>query len=414
ENKQNTNLLNVPQHSNEANKPEDNLNCEKKEDEKKVEKKEVEKKEVEVEVERGDEKGFENEFEESEFEDNINKHAFFKNKKQYETFIMFNDINVGKDNINLFMSMNISSYNKSCRKQNEAYNLYLKNEEGNKIENVNTSNIQNDNPVILYNYLTSEKCDLINDKINGQILEKFIGKKIESNENINTSENEIIKNNMLRSLLSINSKEEIKKIIENKIFGKNNENKKIVFSVVKQIDDAKFLYILKIILKEQNINCNQNKIKVLKVQKKKILYKTFYQKDNKSKALTLEYFLKPDHNAIGEMNCLVRSEECLLESDREKRNIEKIINANFEITTTTVSMATPTIINLFKNDYMLQNSYYCDIWSFYLCLNNQFNATIEFHQNMNKTNGNKLYKLSIRAHCENYETFFENFIEFLV
>ncbi|CXH82906.1 conserved Plasmodium protein, unknown function [Plasmodium berghei] len=390
ENNQNASLLNVPLYLNEVDKMDDNDNVNK-----------------------------ENKFEANEFEDNMNKHVFFKNKKQYETYIMFNDINAGKDNINLFMSMNISPFNQSCRKQNEAYNLYLENEEGNEMnvnqtENINTSNIQNDNPVVLYNDLNSEKCDLTNDEMNGHILRNFIGKTIEFNENINISENEMIKNNMLRSLLSINSKAEIKKIIENKIFEKNNENKKIVFSVVKQIDGAKFLYILRIILKEQNISCNKNKIKVLKIQKKKILYKTFYQKSNKSKALTLEYILKPYHNVIGEMNCLVRSEECLLESDREKRNIEKIINANFEITTTTVSMATPTIINLFKNDYMLQNSYYCDIWSFYLCLNDQFNATIEFHQNMNKANGNKLYKLSIRAHCENYETFFENFIEFLV
>ncbi|SCN58761.1 conserved Plasmodium protein, unknown function [Plasmodium chabaudi adami] len=337
---------------------------------------------------------FSDNYEEKEFEDNMNKHVFFKNKKQYETFIMFNEINVGKDNINLFMSMNISSYNKNSREQNEAYNLYLENEEGkemhgDQIENINISNILDEN------------CHNV-DKYDA------------TNEDININENEMIKNNMLRSLLSINSKEEIKKIIENKIFGKNNENKKIVFSVVKQIDDAKFLYILKVILKEQNISCNKNKIKVLKIQKRKILYKTFYQKSNKSKALTLEYILKADQDDIGEMNCLVRSEECLLEGDREKRNIEKIINANFEITTTTVSMATPTIVNLFKNDYVLQNSYYCDFWSFYLCLNDQFNATIEFHQNKNKANGNKAYKLNIRAHCENYEAFFENFIEFLV
>ncbi|SBT79792.1 conserved Plasmodium protein, unknown function, partial [Plasmodium malariae] len=172
---------------------------------------------------------------------------------------------------------------------------------------------------------------------------------LSTNLSSNTNEKEELKKNLLISLLNINFKEEIKRTIQNAC-AKIEKNEKIVFNVSKQINDIKLQYILKKLLKGKNSKSEKNNLKILKIQKRKILQKNFYQKSNKSKAITLEYVLNPTPEVYGNMNCIVRSEDCLLTDDKEKRNIEKIINANFEITATTVSVATPAIVNVFKND----------------------------------------------------------------
>ncbi|SBS95093.1 conserved Plasmodium protein, unknown function, partial [Plasmodium ovale curtisi] len=109
------------------------------------------------------------------------------------------------------------------------------------------------------------------------------------------------------------------------------------------------------------------------------------------------------------------SEDSLLTNDRTKRSIEKIINGEFDITTSSVGMATPTIVNLFKNDeYKLLDSYYSNFCCVYLSLKEKFAATVDFHMNSTNTSDeNKSLKMNIRAHSEDYDTFFRTFIEFL-
>ncbi|ETW62861.1 hypothetical protein PFMC_01380 [Plasmodium falciparum CAMP/Malaysia] len=314
----------------------------------------------------------------------------------------------------------------------ESHKIYNNNENVNSNNNFDSSNANNNQlEENLRNGISTTDCADCADSLvtsNSNIGEEFnegsavlIG-SFSDHVHIHMDENEILRNQMkddiLDNLININFKDEIKRIIQNAeaTFNINEQSEQIIFNIFKQVDNSNFLEILKEVMVKKNNLSNMDYFKITNYERKIINHKNFVHNSNRSKLVTLQYEENDQNNTSRNMNCIVRSENCLLGSDK-KKIIDKIINSNFDITLTSTSLASTSIVNTFKEDeYELLDSFTCEYFCFSVCVKNEFNTYLEFYKNIVRPDNNddESGKFYIRAQCKDYDTFFESFVDFLI